>query len=172
MEVKSSVFAALIWYWSRIVLNAAARSSRVGCFLDFVAVFITPPWEAFDTWAHDAVALSGKVSLLFTYNETQYKRKRPEATPAYITVAIETGIATVGRRSGTINTRDAVGAKKQAELVEPGPKTVESLTYLSLSLRSGDEASADVPAAKETHELALVVDAIDRGLANALGIVD
>jgi hypothetical protein len=39
-------------------------------------------------------------------------------------------------------------------------------------LRSGDEASTDVPAAKEAHELALVVDAIDRGLANALGIVD
>jgi len=175
MEVKSSVFAALIWYWSRIVLNAAARSSRVGCFLDFVAVFITPPWEALIRGRMMQLPSAGKChfsSPTMKRNISKYKRKRPEATPAYITVAIETGIATVGRRSGTINTRDAVGAKKQAELVEPGPKTVESLTYLSLSLRSGDEARADVPAAKETHELALVVDAIDRGLANALGIVD
>jgi len=35
---------------------------------------------------------------------------------------IETGMATVGRRSGTINTREAVDVKKKAELVEPGPK--------------------------------------------------
>jgi hypothetical protein len=57
------------------------------------------------------------------------KGKRPVATPAYIadwwrdgTAVIETGMATVGRRSGTINTRDAVGVKKKAELSEPGPK--------------------------------------------------
>jgi hypothetical protein len=45
-------------------------------------------------------------------------RKRPEAIPAYIVdwwrdgnAAIETGMATVGRRSGTINTREAVGMR-------------------------------------------------------------
>ena len=128
------MFAALIWYWSRIVLNAAARSSRVGCFLDFVAVFITPPWEALIRGRMMQLPSAGKChfsSPTMKRNISKYKRKRPEATPAYITVAIETGIATVGRRSGTINTRDAVGAKKQAELVEPGPKTVESLTTLA-----------------------------------------
>jgi hypothetical protein len=53
-----------------------------------------------------------KVSLIVTLR----KWKRPEAIPAYIadwwrdgTAAIETGMATVGHRSGTINTRNAVG---------------------------------------------------------------
>jgi hypothetical protein len=57
------------------------------------------------------------------------EREGAGTTPAYIadwwrdgTAAIETGMATVGRRSGTINTRDAVGVKKKAELVERGPK--------------------------------------------------
>jgi hypothetical protein len=54
-----------------------------------------------------------KVSLIVTVGKI-IRRKRPEATPAYLaewwrdgTAAIEAGMATVGRRSGTINTRDA-----------------------------------------------------------------
>jgi hypothetical protein len=48
-------------------------------------------------------------------------RKRPDATPACIadwwrdgTGAIETDMATVGRRSGTIDIRDAVGVRINA----------------------------------------------------------
>jgi hypothetical protein len=112
----------MIWYWSRIVLNAAAIITG----WPFLRLHHAP--LTFDTRAYAVLPSFVKLSLIVTGGKL--KGKRPGTTPAWIaywwrdgTAAVETVIAKIGRRSVTSNTGDVVGRFKGRRIGEDKPGT-------------------------------------------------